>query len=79
MLLNNPLSPPSYTARPNYYRANDVAGWQPTPTTDDAPVTKIAGYVRVRILMYRRLVRAARRPLLMTTGTSTTTGVYFEV
>ena len=30
---------------------NDVAGWQPTPTTADVTVTKIAGYVHVRILM----------------------------
>ena len=32
-----------------YNRANDVAVWQPTPKTAD--VTKIAGYVRVHILM----------------------------
>ena len=37
----------------NYNRANDVAGWQPTPTTADVTITKIAGYVRVRILMNR--------------------------
>ena len=28
-----------------------LAGWQPTPTMADVTVTKIAGYVRVRILM----------------------------
>ena len=37
----------------NYNRANDVAGWQRTPTTADVTVTKIAGYVRVRILVNR--------------------------
>ena len=45
----------------NYNRANDVAVWpsgrvaiwQPTPTTADVTVTKIAGYVRVRIIMNR--------------------------
>ena len=37
----------------NYNRANDVAVWQPTPKTADVPVTKIAGYVRARILMNR--------------------------
>ena len=41
----------------NYNRANDVAVWpcvwQPTPKTADVTVTKIAGYVRVRILMNR--------------------------
>ena len=37
----------------NYNRANDVAGRQPTPTTADVTVTKIAGYIRVRILMNR--------------------------
>ena len=30
-----------------------VDGWQPTPTTADVTVTKIAGYVRVRIFMNR--------------------------
>ena len=33
----------------NYDLANDVCVWQSTPRTAD--VTKIAGYVRVRILM----------------------------
>ena len=28
-----------------------VCVWQPTPRTADVTVTKIAGYVRVRILM----------------------------
>ena len=37
----------------NYNRANDVAGWQPTPTTAHVTVTKIAGYVRVRIIVNR--------------------------
>ena len=37
----------------NYNRAYDVADWQPTPTTADVVVAKIAGYVRVRILMNR--------------------------
>ena len=39
----------------NYNQANDVAMWpcvwQPTPKTADVTVTKIAGYVRVCILM----------------------------
>ena len=30
-----------------------VCVWQPTPKTADVNVTKIAGYVRVRILMNR--------------------------
>ena len=30
-----------------------VCVWQPTPRTADFTVTKIAGYVRVRILMNR--------------------------
>ena len=30
-----------------------LAVWQPTPRTADVTVTKIAGYVRVRILMHR--------------------------
>ena len=34
-----------------------VAVWQPTPKTADVTVTKIAGYVRVRILMNRRFFR----------------------
>ena len=33
--------------------AGRVSVWQPTPTTVDVTVTKIAGYVRVRILMNR--------------------------
>ena len=37
----------------NYNRANGVAVcacvWQPTPRTADVTVTKIAGYVRVRL------------------------------
>ena len=45
----------------NYNRANDVAVcpcvrvcvWQPTPKTAGVTVTKIAGYVSVRILMNR--------------------------
>ena len=41
----------------NYDRASDVAVracvWQSTPRTADATVTKIAGYVHVRILMNR--------------------------
>ena len=41
----------------NYNRANDVCVWQPTPKTADVTVTKIAGYVRVRILMNRRFFR----------------------
>ena len=51
---------PLSLARPsNYNRANDVAVcvagcvMQPTPKTADVTVTKIAGYVRVRILMNR--------------------------
>ena len=38
----------------NYNRANDAAGWQPTPTTADVTITKIARYVRVHILMNLR-------------------------
>ena len=34
-----------------------LAMWQPTPTTADVTVTKIAGYVRVRILMNRWFFR----------------------
>ena len=30
-----------------------LAVWQPTPRTADVTVTKIAGYVRVRILINR--------------------------
>ncbi len=43
----------------NYNRANDVAVrvcvcvWQSTPRTADVTVTKIASYVRVRILVNR--------------------------
>ena len=43
----------------NYNRANDVAVcvcvcvWKSTPRTADVTVTKIAAYVRVRILMNR--------------------------
>ena len=41
----------------SYNRASGVAVcacvWQPTPRTADVTVTKIAGYVRVRILMNR--------------------------
>ena len=41
-----------------YNRANDVTVcvcvWQTTPRTAEITVTKIAGYVRVRILMNRR-------------------------
>ena len=37
----------------NYNRANDVTVWQRTPTTADVTVTKLAGYVRVRILVNR--------------------------
>ena len=41
----------------NYNRANGVAVcacvWQPTHKTADVTVTKIAGYVRVRIIMNR--------------------------
>ena len=44
-------------ATSNHNRANDVAVWprvwQPTPRTADVTVTKIAGYVRVRIFMNR--------------------------
>ena len=45
------------TLTSNYNRANDVAVWEPTPKTADVTVTKIAGYVRVRILMNRRFCR----------------------
>ena len=91
-----------------------MAVWQPASTTADVTVTKIAGYIRVRIIMNRgffrifgihsfyvtatllnislsratdmvtqtfqayRLAAAARRPLLMTTGMSTSTGMDFE-
>ena len=34
-----------------------VCVWQPTPKTADVTVTKIAGYVRVRILMNRYCFR----------------------
>ena len=37
--------------------ADRVSVWQPTPRTADVTVTKIAGYVRVRILMNRRFFR----------------------
>ena len=41
----------------NHNRANDVAVCvcvcQPTPRTADVTITKMAGYVRVRILMNR--------------------------
>ena len=101
------LSRPLYS---KYNRVNDVCVWDPTPRTADVTVTKIAGYVRARILMNRwfffrilafiiftlmlniwicmqwtdtpwrwvvwggldfayLLARAARNPLLMTTGT----------
>ena len=104
----------------NYNRANVVTVWQPTHRMADVTVTKIAGYVRVRILMNRCFffvflamfilftlqplcwiymnvhamnwcncggcgggldfapTHAALRPLLMTTGKSTTTDVDFE-
>ena len=45
-----------YVHQSNYNRADDVADvaeWQPTPKTADVTVIKIAGYVRVRILMNR--------------------------
>ena len=35
------------------YVADRVSVWQPTPTTADATVTEIAGYVRVHILVNR--------------------------
>ena len=42
-----------YSLQSNYNRTNDVCVrvcvWQPTPKTADVTVTKIAGYVRVRI------------------------------
>ena len=37
----------------NYNRANALCVWKPTPAMADVTVTKIAGYVRVRILMNR--------------------------
>ena len=45
------LDPKIIIIKSNYNRANDVAVWQPTPKTADVTITKIAGYVRVRILM----------------------------
>ena len=44
-----------YANQYNYNRAtgNDVCVWQSIPRTADVTVTKIAGYVRVRILINR--------------------------
>ena len=41
----------------NYNRANAPCVWKPTPITSDVIVTKIAGYVCVRILMNRWFFR----------------------
>ena len=35
------------------YVAGRVSVWQPTPRTADVTITKIAGYIRVRIVMNR--------------------------
>ena len=71
----------------NYNRTNDVAVcvavcvwpcvWQPTPKTADVTVTKIAGYVRVRILM-NRLFFLVFLPFIVVTLSATFLNTVYE-